>query len=142
MESIKQYLYDTLVDEFNSKPCFLLARILYLFCHFNPSFEMPGNIQNAFVKGLMDDEVRAFSLRYPPTTEGDGAQLLSGDEAEVSLAEMKKDIHRQIAAENLSRGTGKTYTPSMVEKAAAKYKGVLSYNEILEIVILSAHKKL
>lgn len=141
MDSIKQYLYDTLVDEFNSKPCFLLARILYLFCHFNPTFEMPGNIQNAFVKGLMNDEVRAFSLRYPPTESGNESGQ-PGDEAESSLAAMKKEIHLEIAAENLSKGTGKTYTPSMAEKAAAKYKGVLSYNEILEIIILSAHKKL
>jgi len=141
MESVKKYIYETLVDEFNTKPSFLLARILYLFCHFNPAYEMPGNIQNAFVQGLMEDEVRAFNLRYLPTEETmdqDG----SSDGADKSLALMKQELHRKIAAENLSRGTGKTYTPSMVDKVAARFKGLLSYNEILEIIILSAHNKL
>ncbi|GAB4335567.1 MAG: hypothetical protein Kow0089_05340 [Desulfobulbaceae bacterium] len=139
MESVKQYLFDRLVDEFNNKPGFLLARTLFLFCYFNPGFEMPGNIKKAFIDGLMEDEVRAFSLRYGSggTDTGEDA---AGDEA--SLAAQKKEILREIAAETLTRGTGKTYSPHMVEKIATRYRGLLSYNEILETIILSAHRKL
>ena len=68
MSSAKRFLYDTLVEEFNNKPGFLLARTLYLFCHYNPAFEMPQDIMQIFIHGLMEDEVRAFSLFYPMKT--------------------------------------------------------------------------
>ncbi len=61
----KQFLYEMLIEEFNDKPGFLLARTIFLFCHFNPAFEMPPDIKRNFIHGLMNDEVRGFSLMYP-----------------------------------------------------------------------------
>jgi hypothetical protein len=140
MGNIKQYLYETFIEEFNNTPTFLLARSFYLFCHYNPAFELPNNVRQKFIAGLEKDEVRAFSLRYQTSENGSG----EGESSPVkekgktgSLEEMKKEIYKEIAAENLSRGTGKTYSPSMVEKITAKYRSVLSYNEILEIFIMS-----
>lgn len=143
MESVKQFLYDMLIEEFNDKQSFLMARTLFLFCHFNPPFEMPRNIEKKFIHGLMEDEVRAFSLRY--NIEGRGGQNDKPDESlgrgkalsKVSLEDKKKEIYKEIAAENLSKGTGKTYSPSMVDTVAAKYRGIMSYNEILEIFIMA-----
>lgn len=134
MENVKQYLYDSLVEEFNIKPSFVLARTLYLFCHFNPAFDMPGNVKKTFIDGLLENEVRAFSLRYPMKERGNGGKAEAG-----SLDEMKNDIYREIAAEDLSKGTGKTYSPGMVKKITAKFRGVLTYNDILEIFIMKGH---
>ncbi|MCL7487541.1 MAG: hypothetical protein M8357_05130 [Desulfobulbaceae bacterium] len=143
MENVKQYLYDALVEEFNVKPSFVLARTLYLFCHFNPAFDMPGNVKKTFIDGLLENEVRAFSLRYPMKKRGNGGLQSgrgNGGKAEAgSLDEMKNDIYREIAAEDLSKGTGKTYSPGMVKKITAKFRGVLTYNDILEIFIMKGH---
>ena len=141
MDDVKQYLYDTFVEEFNINPSFLLARTFYLFCHYNPSFDLPRNVQKKFIDGLLEDEVRGFCLRYKiKSKESSGPESLEetgiGD-FESSLQEMKKEIYQEIAAENLSKGTGKTYSPSMVNKITTKYRSILSYNEILEIFIMS-----
>lgn len=140
MGNVKQYLYETFIEEFNTTPTFLLARSFYLFCHYNPAFELPNNVKQKFIAGLEKDEVRAFSLRYL-TSEDESGGAESSPEKEGgkagALAAIKKEIYTEIAAENLSRGTGKTYSPSMVEKITAKYRSVLSYNEILEIFIMS-----
>lgn len=141
MDNVKQFLFDTLVEEYNENPGFLLARTLFLFCTFNPSYELPADIHRAFVRGLMEDEVRAFNLRYPGRN-GDEELQQGGTDIDKSLIAMKKDIHLEIAAENLSKGTGMTYSPKMVEKIARNFKSILSYNEILEVVVLSAHRKL
>lgn len=141
MENVKQYLYDTFVEEFNSNPSFLLARTFYLFCHHNHAFELPGNVKQKFVAGLQDDEVRAFSLRYHVNGKESGKQETGIKKEEGSTVgsfdEIKKEIYNEIAAENLSKGTDKTYSPSMVEKITTRYRSVLSYNEILEIFIMS-----
>lgn len=141
MGNVKQYLYDTFVDEFNNRPTFLLARAFYLFCHYNPAFELPNNVKQKFIAGLEKDEVRAFSLRYLAREQESGAAESVPKEREDAAAEsldaMKEEIYNAIAAENLSKGTGKTYSPSMVEKIITKYRSILSYNEILEIFILS-----
>lgn len=133
MEDVRQSLFDMLVEEFNSQPSFLIARTLFLFCHFNPAFEMPRNVEKKFIRGLLEDEVRAFSLMHRPENPGEEEQ---GRE-KASLREEKEEIYRQITAENLARGTGKMYTASMVDKIMARYKGIMSYNEILEVFILS-----
>lgn len=143
MESVKQFLYDMLVEEFNAQPSFLLARTLFLFCHFNPSYEMPTNIKERFIKGLMEDEVRAFGLRYDVHEKA--GQSSKVDESmnrgkvlsRMTLKEKKEEIYSDIAAENLTKGTGKTYSSSMVKDIATKFRGVMSYNEILEIFIMS-----
>ena len=141
MENVKQYLYDTFVEEFNSNPSFLLARTFYLFCHYNPAFELPGNVKQKFVAGLQDDEVRAFSLRYQvngkESGKPDSRMKKEGGNTVGSFDEIRKEIYNEIAAENLSKGTDKTYSPSMVEKITTRYRSVLSYNEILEIFIMS-----
>ena len=131
MENVKQYLYDTLVEEFNAKPSFVLARTLYLFCHFNPAFDMPGKVKKTFVNGLLENEVRAFSLRYPMKGTGNnGPESGLNKDREVAadhLAEMKNDIYQEIAAEQLSEGTGKTYSPGMVKKITTRFRGCLLY---------------
>lgn len=139
MEDVKQYLFDKLVEEFNTQPSFLLARTIFLFCHFNSSFEMPRNVEKKFINGLLDDEVRAFSLMYCPGNDAREQEASSRQDKVPagSLQVEKEEIYRQIAAENLSKGTGKMYSTSMVEKILARYKGIMSYNEILEVFILS-----
>jgi hypothetical protein len=88
MENAKQFLFDMLEDEFNDKPGFLLARTLFLFCHFNPAFEMPHDIMQSFIHGLMNDEVRGFSLMYPVKRDDSGnpaAILLNKNTASVLM---------------------------------------------------------
>ena len=128
MRNVKQHLFDTLVEEFNTKPSFLLAKTLFLFCHYNPAFELPGEVNKAFVNGLLEDEIRAFSLRY----QKKDYEIETG-----SIDAIQKEMYDAIAADNLSRGTGKTYSPGMVDTVTTKYKKILSYNEILETFIMS-----
>jgi len=128
MDNVKQHLFDTLVEEFNNKPSFLLAKTLFLFCHYNPAFELPGDVKQVFINGLLKDEIRAFSLRY---------RKKDYETATGSIDAMQKEMYDAIAAENLSKGTGKTYSPSMVETVTTKFKKILSYNDILETFIMS-----
>jgi CRP/FNR family cyclic AMP-dependent transcriptional regulator len=146
MENAKQFLFDMLEDEFNDKPGFLLARTLFLFCHFNPAFEMPHDIMQSFIHGLMNDEVRGFSLMYPVMRDDSGnpvAILLNKNKAilDVNFEEKKKEIYKEVAAKNLSDGTGKMYTSSMVEEITSRFRSIMSYNEILEIFIMASAQK-
>ena len=88
----------------------------------------PREVNLAFVKGLLEDEIRAFSLRY---------QKKDYETDTGSIDAMQKEMYDAIAAENLSKGTGKTYSPSMVDSVTTKFKTILSYNEILETFIMS-----
>lgn len=140
MENAKKFLFDMLVEEFNTHPSFLLARTLFLFCHFNPSFELPHDIMNKFVHGLMQDEVRAFSLMYPKrdaTVEKEKTE----NQEDKDFGDKRREFLKERAAENLSEGTGKAYSPSMVENIVTKYRGIMSYNEILEIFIVGSAQK-
>jgi len=128
MSNVKQHLFDTLVEEFKTRPSFLLAKTLFLFCSYNSAFELPSEVNKAFVNGLLEDEIRAFSLRY---------QKKDYETDTGSIDAMQKEIYDAMAAENLSRGTGKTYSPGMVDTVTAKFKKILSYNEILETFIMS-----
>ena len=53
----------------------------------------------------------------------------------------REEIYKEVAAKNLSDGTGKTYTPSMVEDITSKFRSIMSYNEILEIFIMASAQK-
>ena len=128
MENVRQQLFDTIVEEFNNKPSFLLAKTLFLFCHYNPVFELPGDVNKVFINGLLEDEIRAFSLRY---------QKKDYETDTGSIDALHKEMYDAIAAENLSKGTGKTYSPNMVDTVTAKFKKILSYNDILETFIMS-----
>jgi hypothetical protein len=128
MGNVKRHLFDTLVEEFNTKPSFLLAKTLFLFCNYNSAFELPREVNKAFVNGLLEDEIRAFSLRY---------QKKDYETDSGSIDAMQKEMYDAIAAENLSRGTGKTYSPGMVDTVTTKFKKILSYNEILETFIMA-----
>lgn len=145
MGNAKQFLFDMLVDEFNEKPGFLVARTLFLFCHFNPEFEIPQDIMDKFVHGLMEDEVRAFSLMYPVKSSKQKRKAVPEEDSGVTdavIEKKKREFYNEMVAESLSEGTGKAYSPSMAEHLAAKYKAIMSYNEILEIFIMaSAHKQ-
>lgn len=145
MQNAKQFLYDILVEEFNTNPGFLLARTIFLFCHFNPAFEVPHDIMQNFIHGLMDDEVRAFSLMYPVKNIGrknTGLRPNKGREVMDSIVkERKEEIYKEVAAKNLSDGTGKTYTPNMVGEITSKFRSIMSYNEILEIFIMASAQK-
>jgi len=144
MNDAKQFLYDMLVEDFNNKPGFLLARTLFLFCHFNPAFEMPNDIMKSFVHGLMNDEVRAFSLMYPlgkDRGKSVGSQGKDDQIPDVNFEDMKKEIYKEVAAKNLSDGTGKTYTPCMVAEITKKCRSIMSYNEILEFFIMASAQK-
>jgi len=140
MGSEKQVLYDALVEEFNNKPGFLLARTLFLFCHFNPGFEMPSDIMQKFIQWLMDDEIRAFSLMYSRAGNGraEKGKSISGG----GFDDSNRDLFDEIVAKNLSAATGKAYSSSMVKNVTRKYKGIESYNEILEMfIVASAQEK-
>ena len=145
MENAKQFLYDMLVEEFNYKPGFLLARTLFLFCHFNPAFEMPQDIMQKFIHGLMGDEVRAFSLMCSVQNIDRGKPAVDlGKDREFSdeiLNEKESELYNEVAAKNLSDGTGKTYTPSMAGEITSKFRSIMSYNEILETFIMASAKK-
>lgn len=140
MNEVKQYLYDVLLEEFNRKPCFTLARTLFLFCQDNGEFFLPVNVQRKFVEGLREQECRAFGMTSLKN---------AGPQAEPSL---KAQIIRKIASRpahpaggehneelvrKLSEGTGKIYTAKMIEKINARYKSILSYNDVLEMFILA-----
>ncbi len=142
MGKAKQILYDMLVEEFRHKPDFLLARTLYLFCHFNPAFEMPSEIMETFIQGLMEYEVRAFSLNYSipcDNHENDAAGRDKQNELhDAALEKKKRDIYKEIAAENLSDGTGKAYTAHMLKDITTRFSGIMSYNDILEMFIVAS----
>lgn len=130
-----------LVDEFNTKPTFLLARTIFLLCHFNPTLEMPPDIMQRFIKGLMKDEVRAFSLMYPVRKDKESAEEQDGKLHDAELEEKRKMFFKETAAENLSAATGKAYTPSMIDDVISKYKGIMSYDEILETFVVGSAQK-
>ncbi|HHO48098.1 MAG TPA: hypothetical protein ENN06_06555 [Desulfobacteraceae bacterium] len=143
MNGVKQLLYDLLVEQFNREPTFILARTLYLFCHDNDDFFLPGNVRRQFIKGLREQECRAFGLTYHKGSDRAGAGEEAGVKQEIirKIAQRPDPPDSRLTGENLVRrlceGTGKIYTEKMLEQINSRRKGILSYNDILEIFIMA-----
>lgn len=140
MNEVKQRLYDMLLAEFKRKPCFTLARTLFLFCHDNEEFFLPVNVQRKFVEGLREQECRAFGMT---SLHVSGPQATEGVKQEIIRKIARRPVqpagreYREEIVRKLSEGTGKIYTAKMIEKINTRYKSILSYHDILEMFILA-----
>lgn len=140
MNEVKQHLYDMLVEEFNRNPSFTLARSLFLFCQDNEDFVLPVNVQRKFVDGLREQDCRAFAMTYHKAS---GVHAGRGLKEEIIRKIARRpelpgqEMETEELVRRLSEGTGKIYTAKMMEKVNARYKSILSYNDILEMFIMA-----
>lgn len=142
MNQVKKNLYDLLLAGYNQKPNFTLARTLYLFCQDNEGFSLPREVEQTFVEGLREQEFRAFCLASKKSSgpvdplERKRAIVRKMLKGEPRGSEEQK---REKMVAMLTEGTGKAYTPQMVETLDPKYKSTLTYNDVLEIFILKGN---
>ena len=140
MNEVKQHLFDILLEEFNRTPGFTLARTLFLFCQDNEEFFLPVNVQRKFIEGLREQECRAFGMA---SVNASGPHAGEGVKQDIIRKIARRPAHpdsreyREELVRKLSEGTGKIYTAKMIEKINARYKSILSYNDVLEMFILA-----
>ena len=144
MNTVKKDLYEALLEEFYLNPNFALARTLYLFCQDNMEFPLPLDVEKVFVDGVRSLEVRGFGLTsrkiHSGSTDDDRVKKQMLKKIVRSAGDDSGQTRQQRLLRTLSRGTGKTYTPQMVGRLNSRYKGALSYDDILEIFLIAEHQ--
>ena len=137
MMTLKQQLYDMLLEEYDQSPSLALAKTLFLFCEDNVGFAMPERVWNKFVDGVRNEEVRGFALRSGTW----GKKGDDGPEQGETGGEKNRGTEFKKLVLKLSLVTDKTYSQKMVEQLNRPSKGYLSYAEVLEMIVAASHSK-